>query len=409
MLRSLSPLKCVALGLLVTIAQVFLALSFTNPNAGSWTDRYRTLVQHDSYWFANIIDRGYGTTLPPINHKEMEVSNVAFFPAYPLVTEALARLARLDTYAALLVTAQLATWVFWSYFFLFAQRWELSPPSQVLGALAIMAHPAAFYLVAGYSESLFLAALVGFIYWSTREGRAANVLAVGHGIVLSATRIVGLPCALFPIVRSVFVKGWSRSENLRTWLWRQRVPVLISGFSMLGGLAFFAYCQASWGRWDIYMLTQNAGWGIRPDYLAVFRPSSYVFSLPEYFEPTRVSQFTSALAGMLFIAIAAAELIVALRGESGWGRRIGFYFCAAVIYYLSVAGVVSVQLESMLRYDLCVHALFVLGLLHFLRQIRVTPVFVRAFAMAAVAVACAGGFALQGYYVWNFSLGNWVA
>jgi hypothetical protein len=409
MLRSLSPLKSVALGLLVTIAQVLLAVGFTNPEAGSWTDRYRTLVQHDSYWFANIIDRGYGTTLPPINHKEMEVSNVAFFPAYPLFADALGRLARLDTYGALLVTAQLATWIFWSYFFLFAERWELSPSAQVLGALAIMAHPAAFYLVAGYSESLFLAALVGFIYWSTREGRAANVLAVAHGVVLSATRIVGLPCALFPIVQSVFASGWNRSESFRTWLWRQRAAVLISGFSMLGGIAFFAYCQVRWGRWDIYMLTQNAGWAIQPDYLAVFRPGSYVFSLPQYFEPTRVSQFTSALAGALFVAIAAGELIAALRGESGWARRIGFYFCAATIYYLSVAGVASVQLESMLRYDLCVHALVVLGLLHFLRQIRVAPVFVRAFATAAVAVACAGGLALQGYYVWNFSQGNWVA
>jgi hypothetical protein len=409
MLRSLSPLKCIALGLLVTVAQVLLAISFTNPAAGSWTDRYRALVQHDSYWFANIIDRGYGTTLPPINHKEMEVSNVAFFPAYPLFAQALGRLARLDTYAALLVTAQLATWVFWSYFFLFAERWELSLSVQVLGALAIIAHPAAFYLVAGYSESLFLAALVGFIYWSTREGRAANVLTVGHGIVLSATRIVGLPCALFPIVHAICVKVLRRSDGLLTWLWRLRVPVLVSGCSMLGGLAFFAYCQVRWGRWDLYMLTQSAGWAIQPDYLAVFRPANYIFSLPQYFEPTRVSQFTSALAGMLFLAIAAAELISALRGESGWARRIGFYFCAAIIYYLSVAGVASVQLESMLRYDLCVHALVVLGLLHFLGQIRVAPVFLRAFAVAAVAVACVGGLALQGYYVWNFSQGNWVA
>ena len=77
MLRHSSPLKCLALGLLVTLGQVALAVGFANPE-GSLRDRYLTLVQHDSYWFANIIDRGYGTTLPPIDHKEMEVSNVAF-------------------------------------------------------------------------------------------------------------------------------------------------------------------------------------------------------------------------------------------------------------------------------------------------------------------------------------------
>ncbi|MGI8432469.1 MAG: hypothetical protein ACR2MW_09305 [Chthoniobacterales bacterium] len=401
-------MKCLALGLAVTLAQVALAVGTAHPE-GSWGDRYRTLVQHDSFWFANIIDRGYGTTLPPVDHKEMEVSNVAFFPAYPLLASALARVTGLGTYEALLVAAQLATWAFWTYFFLFAVRWELSPVLQGFGALAIVAHPAAFYLVAGYSESLFLAMLAGFLSWSTREGRGAAALAVGHGVVLSATRIVGLPCALFPIVHSVFGKGWARTGNFRAWLWRQRGPVLVSAFSMLGGLAFFLYCQVRWGRWDIYMLTQSAGWGIEPDYLAAFRPENYRWALPPYDAPTVVSQFTSAVAGGLFVAIAAAELLRAFRGESGWRRRLGFYFCAALIYYLSLAGVASVQLESMLRYDLCVHALVVLGLLHFLGELRVAPVFVRAFAMAAVAVAAAAGLALQGYYVWNFTQGNWVA
>ncbi len=404
----LSPLKCLALGLLVTLAQVGLVVAFSNPT-GTWTERYRTLVQHDSYWFANIIDRGYGSTLPPIEHKEMEVSNVAFFPAYPLLTKAVKRLTNLDTYAALLVTAQFSTWAFWTYFFLFSERWELSLPLQLFGVLAIVAHPAAFYLVAGYSESLFLATLVGFIYWSTREGPVARVLAVLHGGVMSATRIVGLICAGFPMVYSVFTKGWRRTENFRAILARYRAPLLVTLLSMLGGLAFFAYCQVRWGRWDLYMLTQSAGWAIEPDYFAAFRPQNYRWALPPYDDTSVVSQFTSALAGGFFCVIAGVELLAALWRWSGWQERVGFYFCAAVIYYLSLAGVASVQMESMLRYDLCVHALVVLGLLHFLRQFRVTPVFVRALAMGAAAVLCAAGLALQGYYVWNFTQGNWVA
>ncbi len=199
----------------MTVAQVLLAVSCAQPE-GTWPERYRSLVQHDSYWFANIIDRGYGTTLPPAEPKEMEVSNVAFFPAYPLVTEAVKRVTGLDTYAALLVAAQLGTWGFWTYFFLFAERWGLSRPMQLFGALAIGAHPAAFYLVAGYSESLFLAALVGFIYWSTREGRVAQGLAVLHGGVMSATRIVGLPCALFPVVDSRLFE-WGPAEHGRRY------------------------------------------------------------------------------------------------------------------------------------------------------------------------------------------------
>lgn len=408
MLRHLSPLKCLALGLLVTVAQVALAVGFANPE-GSLTDRYRTLVQHDSYWFANIIDRGYGTTLPPVDHKVMEVSNVAFFPAYPLLASAVRRVTSLDTYAALLVTAQLATWGFWTYFFLFAERWELSLPAQTFGALAIAAHPAAFYLVAGYSESLFLTALVGFIYWSTREGRTAQVLAVLHGGAMSATRIVGLPCAVFPVVHSIFAKGWERTENFRAALWRQRVPLLVMALSLLGGISFFIYCQVRWGRWDLYMLTQSAGWAIEPDYLAAFRPRNYRWALPPYWDTSVVSQFTSAVAGGIFVVIAALEILGAIGRRSGWRRRVGFYFCAATIYCVSLAGVAPVQMESMLRYDLCVHALVVLGLLHFSREFRVAPVFVRALGMSVAALVFAAGLALQGYYVWNFTQGNWIA
>jgi hypothetical protein len=407
MLRRL-PLKCLALGLVVTLAQVALALAFADPE-GSLADRYMTLVQHDSYWFANIIDRGYSTTLPPVEHKEMEVSNVAFFPAYPLLAAGVARLTRLDTYTALLITAQAAAWSFWSYFFLLCERWELSMPLQVFGALAIVAHPAGFYLVTGYSESLFLAALVGFIYWNMRDGKTAKALAVAHGFVLSATRIVGLPCAVFPVVREFFLSKSPRFQSLRLWLTRYRGPLAVMLLSMLGGISFFIYCQARWGRWDLYMLTQRAGWSIKPDYFAVFRPANYHFELPPYQATLYVSQFTSAVAGLFFCVIAIAELLAAIFWKSEWRERIGIYFCAAIIYWLSLAGVASVQMQSMLRYDLCVHALIVLALLHFARQFRVAPVFARALAMGAASIGCAAGLALQGYYVWNFTQGNWVA
>ncbi len=203
MTRSRSLLKPLAAGLLLTAVQLALALGLLAPE-GSLSDRYSTLIQHDSYWFINIVDRGYQTIVPPIDHKVMEVSNVAFFPAYPAIAALFRYGLNIDTGAALLITAQLAAWGFWSYFLLFCKRWNISPALQICAALLILAHPAAFFLVAGYSESLFLMALLGFIYWSTAEGRAAKVWAALHGIVMSATRIVGIVCAAFPMVRSLF-------------------------------------------------------------------------------------------------------------------------------------------------------------------------------------------------------------
>src|SRR5205085_4126590 len=155
MMSTLSLVRPWLAGLLVTLIQLAVAVLLLAPE-GPFSYRYTSLVQHDGYWFANIIDRGYQTIVPPINHKVMEVSNVAFFPAYPALASLLRAALRVDTETALLIAAQLAAWGFWTYFFLFCKRWNVSPTLRFFGALSILAHPAAFFLIAGYFESFFL-------------------------------------------------------------------------------------------------------------------------------------------------------------------------------------------------------------------------------------------------------------
>ena len=441
MTRAWPLLKPLLAGLVLTLLQLAMVVGLLAPE-GPASYRYSTLIQHDSYWFANIVDRGYQTIVPPIDHKVMEVSNVAFFPAYPAIAALFRYGLNIDTGTALLIVAQLAAWGFWSYFFLFCKRWNISPALQVCGSLLILTHPAAFFLIAGYSESLFLAALLGFIYWSSAQGRAAKFWAALHGIVMSATRIVGIVCAAFPLVRSVFAKVLARSfpsdelgarpteltwrSILRSWgslreprrLFRQHAMAIgLMVVATLGALSFFLYCQLRWGHWDIYMLTQAAGWGIVPDYLAVFRPSNYRWLVPALNNPTEASQMSMTLGALLFVGIAFCEISFALRRprsaairwRSEFPMRAGIYFCAAAIYYVSVSGVACVDMESMLRYEFCVHALIVLALLNYLRQLYMPPMFMRAFGIAAVALISAAGLSVQGWYVWNFTRGNWVA
>ena len=396
------------IGLAVTLIQLAVAVLLLAPE-GPLSYRYQSLVQHDGYWFANIVDRGYQTPVPPINHKVMEVSNVAFFPAYPALASLVRYVFQIDTETALLIAAQLAAWGFWSYFFLFCDRWKLSPTLRFFGALAIAAHPAAFFLVAGYSESLFLMALVGFIYWSGAEGPAGKVLAALHGMVMSATRIVGVPCAAYPVVREVFKKGSGAIRTPRSWFRNFGPSIAIMCAAICGAILFFVYCQLRWGRWDMYMLTQSAGWNIEPDYLAVFRLSSYRWLLPELNDPTQMSQMSMTFGAILLVCMGIVEFVPALRRTTNWQTRIGVYFCAAIIYYISVSGVASLDMESMLRYEFCVHALIVLAFLHFLRQFRVPPLLLRVSGIAVAVLVIALGLSVQGWYVWNFTRGNWVA
>src|SRR5256885_16763172 len=73
MSRSLSPFKPILAGLCCALAQLALAILLLAPE-GPLSSRYSTLIQHDGYWFMNIVDRGYASTVPPIDHKVMEVS-----------------------------------------------------------------------------------------------------------------------------------------------------------------------------------------------------------------------------------------------------------------------------------------------------------------------------------------------
>src|SRR5882724_11358075 len=74
MTRASLPPRPLIAGLLLTLAQMAVAVCLLAPE-GPLPYRYSTLVQHDSYWFQNIVERGYQTIVPPINHKAMEVSN----------------------------------------------------------------------------------------------------------------------------------------------------------------------------------------------------------------------------------------------------------------------------------------------------------------------------------------------
>jgi hypothetical protein len=408
MSRSWSLVKPLLAGLVLTVLQLAMVVGLLAPE-GPAPYRYSTLNQHDSFWFMNIVDRGYQTIVPPINQKMMEVSNVAFFPAYPAIAALVRRGLNIDTGSALLITAQLAAWGFWSYFFLLCRRWRISPALQVCGVFLIFAHPAAFFLITGYSESLFLMALLGFIYWSSGQGRAAKICAALHGVVMSATRIVGIACAVFPVVQAVCSKGWKGLREPRTWIRQYGAAAGLMITAMLGALGFFLYCQLRWGRWDMYMLTQAAGWGIVPDYLAVFKPSSYRWLIPAANNPIEASQMSMTLGALLFVGIALCELLPAIRQSTGLPVRVGIYFCAAAIYYISVSGVACVAMESMLRYEFCAHALIVLALLNYLRQFPTPPMLVRVFGIAAVALFSAAGLSVQGWYVWNFTRGNWVA
>src|SRR5690606_33262734 len=102
--------------------------------------------------FLNIIGRGYQSPVPPSPIKRMEVSNVAFFPGFPLWGAAVTQTLNLAPKTGLTLASHLATWGFWTYFLLIVRRrLGLTRGRCAVAVGLVLAHPAAFFLIAAYS------------------------------------------------------------------------------------------------------------------------------------------------------------------------------------------------------------------------------------------------------------------
>lgn len=394
---------CVWIALGITFLQLAFVLVLAK-GGNSFLERYRSLAVWDSGWYENIVENGYRSTIPPVT-KDL-LSNVAFFPGYPVLARAIREVLGIETRIALLVTAQLASWVLWTYMLLFLRRWRASGVLAMNVMLLILFFPSAFYLVAGYSESLFIASMLGFLYWSTDARKYAWLLAAAHGFVMSATRLVGLPLVVIPVILTLLGASATSARSFKPWA--------IAGLASLGGLSFFLYSRLRFGHWDLYAQTSKAGWGTTPMYSAIFEPSLYQirFSsvMQEVFDPSRLSRMS-----WLFALITTGILLTV---DSGWSRkyrdrswffRIVLYGAALLTLYISVAGVYTLGLQGMIRYALPAAVLLVLAAAHFLTRPYVRsrfPAYVAEWVMPILIMFMS---AIEISFVQLFTEGKWVA
>jgi hypothetical protein len=398
--RAASPLshrsKVLIGALLLTLAQVVMV---------SLAGGYRGLHQWDSNWYARIAAEGYPEDLP---WERERMAEVGFFPGYPLAVRAVAQLTGLPVETATLVAAQLAACGVWVYVLLFLRRGRTPAPLAAAAVLLLVAHPSAFFLAAGYSESLFLCATLGFLYWSSAGGRSGWLLAALYGIVMTATRIVGLPLAMVPLLLAVvtLVRGERR--------WGDVIRAgLLGGVASLGGLLFFAFCQWRYGRWDTYMYAQVAGWGVAPDYLALLRSSAYRPGLPLLLpegalNPNTLSQWVVPLTVLLFGGLLLTELRLG-RGTPSDGKRerVGLFLAAFVMFYIAASGTAFSGFIGLLRYSYCAHVALVLAAAHLLGRVPATRE--RPWRELFVLVPAVPSAVVQLMLVWQFTHGEWVA
>lgn len=401
--------RAVGWALAITLTQILVACVL----AGGQSPReaYERLHRWDGGWYASIINNGY---LAPAVIRPADYGNVAFFPGYPLLAHGVKATLGLSTPDALLLAAQLACWAFWAYLLLFFERWRLPPRLRALGVVLVASHPGAFFLIASYSESLFLAGVLGFLYWSGSPRRGAGWLTAAHGIVMTATRLVGLPLVVFPLCLVLLGTDRNEAVNERSWTTRCRRALLLGVTSSLGAILFFVYCHARFGVWDAYMRVGHAGWGITPDYLGMFSYRIFHIHWPsrheKWIDPEFFSRLAVPLAVLFFVVLAVVEWRVArARADSGWRVRLGLYLCALLLLYVPVSAQCTRGMTSMVRYVLCVQVLLALIIVHLLGRLWPLKRRANAWLVRLFTAWCAVCLALQILFTHRYAFGKWVA
>ncbi len=403
--------RCLGIALLIVL--VHLAVLLLGPlGGGSFLERYHRLVQLDSYWFLNIIERNYQSPVPPSPVKMYEVSNTAFFPGFPLLGALFIHGFGFQPKTGLTLAAQVAALGFWTYFLLLAGRLGFSRLGAIGLVALVAAHPAAFYLIAAFSESLFLFFVLGYLFWSARSGPGAFAWTAVHGFGMTFTRIAGAPVAFLPVLMRWIERVRGRIDL--GWLGPLRSAAvgrgfILAGIALLGMVSFFIYCHVRWGHWNFYMMTQEAGWGVRADYFALFKPAAYARWYPKWDHASTLGQFFVPATVVFSLAVAAWELGALRRGPTRWRERLPLYFVGWALFAISVAGVFAVNLESMTRYHLCSHVFFVLGVAHAWKEIGPRSVGARRILVAATIATALLGAWIQLHFASQFARGEWVA
>ena len=206
-----------------------------------WLDRFSAW---DSYHFVRIATLGY---LPP----GLDCCDQAFFPGYPIVMAGLAPLTGGNVTAAGLLVSLLAGAVSAGLLWLLVARDALGGPVAAHRAVTMLAlAPAGFFLVAVYTEALFLALALGaWLLAGRRKWWWAGALAA----LATGVRVNGLFLAAGLAV--MYAVQWHHDGRPRP-----RPDVLALGLPAVAVGGYVAYLHSRTGSWDAWREAEARGW-----------------------------------------------------------------------------------------------------------------------------------------------------
>lgn len=200
----------------------------------------------DTGFYVSIAEEGYRYTGVPL-------PSVAFFPLYPLLMRALGVLVGDALVAGIVISHAALLLATMLLYRLAAESWGQAVAERAIWYFLIF--PAAFFGAAVYSESLFLLAAIGALYFARRGyWEVAGLL----GFAAALTRFTGL------IVAPMLVAEWWTQRRERPVETRPTPPALLAALAVpLGTLAYAVYLNRAFGD-PLAFVHGSAAWARQP-------------------------------------------------------------------------------------------------------------------------------------------------
>lgn len=297
-----------------------------------WLDGW---VRWDSGWYGSIAEEGY---IEPGAIREGVMRNTAFLPLYPLLMRALAPVIGSPALAGLLISNLsflIALVLLWA---LIEFKFDRAVATRTIVLVAF--NPYSLFFSSVYTESLFLALVVGVFFFAERSEWVPASLLAG---LAAATRVTGIFAGLALII--LYLRRHRNREEIlcrRTWaLTLCFVPLLLHLvflYQRYGTPFEFVWAQyEGWGRTELYLPTTSTEWrqclflmiafvfsaGAVPAMGLAYGAWAILTSLAAWFK------WTSGGRLVLVVFPAAAMLAKALRSNLLFGGVLAYY-----LYYM---------------------------------------------------------------------------
>ncbi len=228
---------------------------------GGWEVLFTATERQDALWFLRIATAGY----------RPGDGSAAFFPLYPLATRVVAWTPGIGPLGAALLVANAA--FLGSLLMLHAlTRLELGEEAARRAVVFAALFPTAFFLMAPYTESLFLLLSVSAFWFARRERWGWAALA---GILAALTRSIGL----------LLIAGLA-VEAIRRWRRGGRGPFVqlaASAAVAIGPLLYLAYWQLRFHDfWAPLDAQRNWGRESTPPWTSLWRAADYAWRYRTY-------------------------------------------------------------------------------------------------------------------------------